>query len=205
MSVEERESTKAEGRSCYFYAPIAKALNTLPTDEKEQLQKKFYIAYFVAREKLSFRKYPWICELEAKHGANLGTTYHTETARRSFIHFAAEAWRQELLVNLRKTKFFSLLLDSSTDAGNINNELVLAVWFDWDGSDEKVCTRTSHFKIMKPSILNAQGLFDVLQELLQCLGIQVITSEKCTELVGIGTNGASAKIAGGGLKGLVEA
>ena len=84
---------------------------------------------------------------------------------------------------------------------------MLAVWFDRDRSDEKVCTRTSHIKIMRPSILSAQGLFDVLQELLQCLGIQVIDSENCTQLyvVGIGTDGASAKIAGGDFKGIVVA
>ena len=32
-----------EGKSCYSYAPIAMAL---PDDEKEQLRKKFDIAYF---------------------------------------------------------------------------------------------------------------------------------------------------------------
>ena len=68
-----------------------------------------------------------------------------------------------------------------------------------------MCTRTSHFNILRPSILNAQGLFDLLQELLQCLGIPAINSEKCTQLVGISTNDTSANIAGGSLKGLVEA
>ena len=81
---------------------------------------------------------------------------------------------------------------------------MLEVWFDRDGSDEKVYTRTTHFKTMRPSTLSAQGLFDMLQELLQCLGIQAINSDKCTQLVGIGTDGSSANIAGGGLKGLVE-
>ena len=41
--------------------------------------KKFDIAYFVAKEKLPFQKYPRICELEAKHGVNLGGTYRTDT------------------------------------------------------------------------------------------------------------------------------
>ena len=53
MCLLKRESAKAEGRSCYSYAPIAKALSTLPGDEKERLQKEFDVAYFVAREKLS--------------------------------------------------------------------------------------------------------------------------------------------------------
>ena len=82
---------------------------------------------------------------------------------------------------------------------------MLVVWFDKDGTDEKVSTRTSHFKVMRPSTVTGQGMFDMLQELLQSLGIEAIDSEKCTRLVGIGTDGASANIAGGGLKGLVEA
>ena len=158
--------------------------------------------HLMAREKLSF---PRICELEAKHGVDLGTTYCTETTVRSFVHFSAEVKRQELVENLRKATFFSLLLDGSTDDGNVDKELVLVVWFDKNGGDEKLCTRTSHFKIMRPSTVNAQGLFDTLQEVLQNLGIQAIDSEKCTRLVGIGTDGASANITGGDLNGLKEA
>ena len=107
----------------------------------------------MAREKL--RKYPAICELEAKHGVDLGTNYRTQTARSSFVHYSAEAIREELPEKLRKAKFFSLLLDGSTDAANVDNELVLVVWFDKDGTNEKVSTRTSHFKIMRPSTVTA--------------------------------------------------
>ena len=58
---------------------------------------------------------------------------------------------------------------------------------------------------MRPSTLKAQGLFDMLQELLRHLRIQAIDSDKCTQLVGIGTDGSSADIADSGLKGLMEA
>ena len=44
----------------------------------------------------------------------------------------------------------------------------------------------------------------MLRELFQGLGIQAIDSKKFTQLVGSGTDGASALIAGGGLKGLIE-
>ena len=48
------------------------------------------------------------------------------------------------------------------------------------------------------------GLFSVLKEALQSLGIREIIEEECTKLVGIGTDGASANVANAGLKGLVE-
>lgn len=37
---------------------------------------------------------------------------------------------------LRNVKFSSLLLDGSTDRGNIDNELILAVWCDRNEADE---------------------------------------------------------------------
>lgn len=120
------------------------------------------------------------------------------------IHYIAESRRQELRQKLVKAKFFSLLLDGSTDAANIDNELILAVWCDWDGSNEKIHTRMEYFTIVRPQTIKAESLFKVLEIGLQSLGIKEISAEKCPKLVRIGTDGASANIAAAGLKGLVE-
>ena len=82
---------------------------------------------FVAIEKLPFIKYPQICELESHHGVNLGTSYINENAGKEMIHYIAKSRRQELRQKLAKGKFFSLLLDGSSDAANIDNEITLAV------------------------------------------------------------------------------
>ena len=42
-----------------------------------------------------------------------------------------------------KEKFFPVLLDGSTDSSNVDNEILLAIWFDSESSDEKVHTRMS--------------------------------------------------------------
>ena len=65
-------------------------------------------------------------------------------------------------------------------------------------------TRTSYFKISRPSSATVAGLFEVVQDALQCVGIQAINANKSAKLVGMGTDGASANIAISGLKGLVE-
>lgn len=57
--------------------------------------------------------------------------------------YSVEAIREKLAEQLQKAKFFSLLLDGSTDAGNVDDELVLAAWFDKDGTNDKVSTKTS--------------------------------------------------------------
>lgn len=80
----------------------------------------------------------------------------------------------------------------------------MVVWCDSTGSDEKMYTRTTYFHICRPKTVDAHGLFQSLKSALLRLGISDIDAENCKRLVGIGSDGASANIARGGLKGLVE-
>ncbi len=102
-------------------------------------------------KEVSFQKYPAICELEERHGVNLGSGYQTETetAAKSFTHYIVESQRQQLVYTLQSATFYSLLMDGSTDAVNVDNELLPVVWFDKEGVDEKVPTHVSHFKVAK--------------------------------------------------------
>lgn len=204
MLLLKKQHAKSAGLPPSSYDPIAQALNKLSDDERVKLQLKFDIAHFVATQKLPFTMYPQICELEVHHGVSLGTSYINETAGKEMMHYIAESRRQELKQTLAKSKFFSLLLDGSTDTANIDNELILAVWCDRDGSDEKIHTRMEYFTVVRPQSVTAKGLFNVLETALQGLGIKEISAEKCLKLVGIGTDGASANIAASWLKGLVE-
>ena len=142
----------------------------------------------------------YICELEKHHGVDIGTNYLNESAGRTFIHYIAEAKRQQVVQAVHSAKFFSLLLDGSTDKDNIDNELVLVIWCDTDGNDEKTHTRISYLSVVRPQTTNTQGLFDVVEASLQKLGVQSIDSVSCKKLVGMGTDGASVKIAAVGLK-----
>ena len=56
----------------------------------------------------------------------------------------------------------------------------------------------------RPKSVDAAGLFQSLKGALLQLGISDIDPENCKKLVGIGSDGASANIARGGLKGFVQ-
>ena len=103
MNLLRREKAQAQGASIATYAPIAKSLSSLPEDERKKLRAKFDIAYFVATEQLAFLKYPTICELESRHGVNLGSSYLHENAGKEFVHYIAE-WH-DLLSTIAKAKF----------------------------------------------------------------------------------------------------
>ena len=85
---------------------------------QERMGRKFDICYVLAKENLSFRKYPAIHELESRHGVDLGQAYVTKDSAKSFTHYIAEVQRTAFIQHLSSTHFFSFLMDGTTDAGN---------------------------------------------------------------------------------------
>ena len=80
--------------------------------------------------------------------------------------------------------------------------MFLVLWCDADHEDEMVHTSMSCFAVDCPKNVDAQGLFDCLKHSLGRRRIHTIDGEQCEMLIGIGTDGASANVAAGGLKGL---
>ena len=83
MNLHRRDLAHARGLGATTYAPIAQALTTLSEDKQSKLRFKFDTAFFVASEQLPFIKYPRICELEQRHGINLGAAYLNNIPARS--------------------------------------------------------------------------------------------------------------------------
>ena len=163
MGLLKREQAQASGVSLFADAPIVSALHRLSDDEKARLEKKFDIAHFVATEKLPFTKYTSICALESKHGLDLGSSYTNEVAGKTFCHFIAETRRNDLKRLFSNIKFFSVLMDSSTDKANMDNELILVIWCDTNGTDEKVHSKMTFLCVAQPTAATAMGLFNYLQ------------------------------------------
>ena len=59
---------------------------------------------------------------------------------------------------LGKAKLFSIQLDSSTDAGNIEDELFLAPYFDPHAQDGRAHVCDKFLTVRRPNCSNAEGL-----------------------------------------------
>ena len=144
MNLLKTEHAIQSGSDPTTCAPIARAVYQLTDTEKDQLRHKSDITYFTAIEKLSFRKYLQLCELEAHHGVAIRSTYTNEIGCKTFIHYKAESRRLQLFDRLTQAKFFSLLMDGSTDKGNADDEVFKAVWCESSTStNEKVHIRAT--------------------------------------------------------------
>ena len=79
----------------------------------------------MAKEGVAFEKYVALYDLEVRHSVDLGFAYKTAPSAKLFTHFIAESQRQQLLQGLTKSKFCSFLMDGSTDASNVEQQLVI--------------------------------------------------------------------------------
>ena len=90
---------KAQSSGPCEYVPIARALAQLLMDAAStmKIKRKFETAYVTAKEKLASAKTNPICELEERHGADLGTEYQNDKACTTFIEFIARKQQDILL------------------------------------------------------------------------------------------------------------
>ena len=101
-----RHEARSKGLDARTYAPIVKALQQIPESDKKTLRIKFDIAHFVVTQRLPFPNYPTLCQLEAKHGIDVGTAYRNQNAGKMFCHFIAESKTEQLVEKLAKAQFF---------------------------------------------------------------------------------------------------
>ena len=69
---------KSQSSDVTEYTSIAKTLSLLDAAAEAMLRKKFDVAYFIGKENLAFAKMPALCELEERHGVDLGSGYKND-------------------------------------------------------------------------------------------------------------------------------
>jgi len=69
---------------------------------------------------------------EARHGVDIGAAYVNENAGKTFCAYIAESRRKALREVVNSAKFYSILMDGSTDVANVDDEVFLLQWRDVD-------------------------------------------------------------------------
>ena len=77
---------------------------------------------------------------------------------KTFCHFIDQSKREQLT----EAQVFSILINGSTDTGNIDDEMFLVFWCDTDCDDELVHYNMSYFAVGRPKQVDRQRLFDCL-------------------------------------------
>ncbi len=127
------------------------------------MKKKFDICYVMAKESLGFRKYLALHELEERHGVDLGFAYKNDVPAQTFTHYIAESQRQSFLESFSASNFYSFLVDGSTDAGNVEDELILVQYCTQDAAAQEMRSCVRYLSLEVPMKADADGL-------IKCVG-----------------------------------
>ena len=101
-----------------------------------------------------------------------------------------------------RPSFFSLMIDSSTDCANIDEELFKVLYFDpYSGSEDgMVHVRDNFFAVHHLSRRTGEGLYICVKKTLAYMGMTPL--EWQCKMIGLGCDGTNSNIeSGSGLKG----
>ena len=112
----------------------------------------------MAKEDIVFETYLSLCELETKHEVEVGHAYKTAPSAETFMHYTAEHQCQQILVFLSEKKFYSFLMDGSTDAGKVEQELIVLLPCKKDDTFQEMKSYARLFPIASPKVAEASGL-----------------------------------------------
>ena len=141
-----------------------------------------------------------LCELQERHGVDLGSGYKNEKACATFVDFISLDQRRMLVNSLDRARFFSLQLDGSSNAGNVEDEVFLVVLCNPNSEDGKVHVHNNFLTIRHPGRANAAGLLACLRAAMSYVGVANWESK----LIDVGCDGANVNMGTtGGLKGVL--
>ena len=77
----------------------------LSQQKTNQMKALFNTAYYIARDGDAFRKFPSLCELQSKNGADIGEYYLSQVACRGFIGVIARQLHQNVCNEICVARF----------------------------------------------------------------------------------------------------
>ena len=177
---------RQQGVDIVEYSPTATALVSMDQAHSQTVTRKFEVAYMIAKQKLYFNKMRQFCELEEKHGVNLGEGCKDDNA-------CAEHIAEDLQ---KHHKFFGFQADGSTDKATIEQELFKIKYFDPNVDDSMIHVRNQLLCVRELKRRDAASHYDCFKSAMEYL---VGMSHWKTTL---GTDGTAVNMEDGGLKGL---
>ena len=216
MGYFRRGQAKSRNEPITSYSPIASSLfssGSMDPAVRERVKRKFDISFILAKEHIPFLKYSAIHELEDRHGVDLGQTYKNRDSAHNFVHYIAEAQRQQFTSSLASCHFYSVLMDGSADKGRVENELFVILFSKCDDTQQQIRTCARFFCVVEPKKADANGLLDCMSRALKSMCIEnifdresVLNVCKLPVLVGCGTDGASVNVSEqNGMRGKLQA
>ena len=163
---------------------ICTAMSRLTRQQNEVMLKLFRTAYCVVKHNFSLRSFPALIDLQECNGLNLGRAYRNRMAASSFMSSIANVTQSAIIQSINSRKYFSLLIDGSTDVSTVEQEIVYCHYLE-DGMP-----LTIFLGLMSVKSGTASQIVNDLDAFLTNFGI----TDWKNKIIGFGSDGASVNV-----------
>nr|XP_033965204.1 zinc finger protein 862-like isoform X2 [Pseudochaenichthys georgianus] len=163
--------------------PMFVALKKQAENMDDQLKPMFNTAFYVAKQKLPFRSFEGLIELQEKNGIKMPTQYRNDKGCKAFVQAIAEVEKDRVSEDLKASRFFALMGDGSTDISVTEQENVY-VRYVKDG-----LPATEFIDIMAVKSADANGVLAALLEALH--HVDLTDGDIKKKIIGCTFDGAS--------------
>jgi hypothetical protein len=100
------------------------AIRQLSLSANKKLEKIFQSAHAIAKKNRPFTDLAWMCELDRKKGIDVGESYQSDKHCQQFVNCIANVEVEKIKHDIGKSKFITLISDSSTDTSTQEIEAI---------------------------------------------------------------------------------
>ena len=104
--------------------PMEKCLQKLEKEHFQQMSILFRSAFYLAKQGRPFTDFKDLVTLQVANGLDIPPSYCNDKQARVFTGFIYDIFRKAKITNIRKSDYFSILSDGSTDTSTQEEEIV---------------------------------------------------------------------------------
>ncbi|MCO5556941.1 hypothetical protein L7F22_010496 [Adiantum nelumboides] len=163
---------------------LKEGLKKMNTTQEDALLNLFKAAFFIGKNSLPFALYPSLLSLMKETGVKCMTSlYNDDKACTEIIQCLAKSIMDETLAKVRKSPWFGVMVDESTDIA-IHHHMVVYISYL-----EKGCVPcTSFYGMIRTHDSSAQGIYATLMLEMEKANLDI------TKLTAFGSDGCSTMV-----------
>ena len=162
--------------------PIGRGLKKMTEEEGELLKNRFNSAYYLSKSERPYSDFEELLELQEKNGAKYHKGYRNERSAANFVDTCGQVIKDNMVQDLLNAKYYSVLMDGSTDSSVTEQELIYLLFLGKNGIPE-----VKFFSVESVKAADADGLKSSLKEAFERIGILCFENR----LHGLNVDGAS--------------
>ena len=164
---------------------LGRGLVKMASDDKEIMRLRFNTAYYIAKSERPFTDACDLITLQEKNGIKKSSKYRDDRAASNFVDIIGSSMKNKLAEELKNCRYFSLLMDGSTDSSVIELEAVYVLYLSETG-----LPKISFLGVEAPNDTTSSGLKSCLD---MAFG-KLEQEEYYRKLVSVNLDGASVNM-----------